>query len=145
MTLPQGVIISKRVCLILQIIRWENKMYIFLSLLVTGIVIIYTYTYTGTAGYVQKQGTLGYITIQIDKGSINCSKNATVTFDPYTLPGFTIERYEKNNDESCIPLKFSTERLPITALASHPGSGNTWTWFLIQQVTGRETNVHEIL
>ena len=36
----------------------------------------------------------------------------------------------------CAILKFAYPRFPLTAPASFPGSGNTWTRHLIQQLTG---------
>ena len=36
----------------------------------------------------------------------------------------------------CAPFHFSKVPLPRTALASFPGSGNTWSRYLIQQLTG---------
>ena len=40
---------------------------------------------------------------------------------------------------SCVKLRFasSLDNYPLTALASAPGSGNTWVRHLIQQLTGR--------
>lgn len=45
--------------------------------------------------------------------------------------------------EWCKPLGFLSTPGPVTALASFPGSGNTWLRYLIQQATGereREKN-----
>ena len=42
---------------------------------------------------------------------------------------------QKNKD--CRPLGYSKTSLPLTALASFPGSGNTWVRHLLQQATGR--------
>ena len=39
--------------------------------------------------------------------------------------------------EDCRQLGYSKVKLPITALASFPGSGNTWVRHLLQQSTGR--------
>ena len=39
--------------------------------------------------------------------------------------------------DSCLQLGYSNDPLPRTALASYPGSGNTWVRHLIQQLTGR--------
>ena len=39
-------------------------------------------------------------------------------------------------DNECAPLHFSSVALKKTALASYPGSGNTWHRHLIQQLTG---------
>ena len=38
--------------------------------------------------------------------------------------------------ENCTIATFSNSSLPLTALASVPGSGNTWTRHLIQLITG---------
>ncbi|CAH1800959.1 unnamed protein product, partial [Owenia fusiformis] len=38
--------------------------------------------------------------------------------------------------DSCQPIKFSDTPLPLTALYSWPGSGNTWVRHLLQQLTG---------
>ena len=40
------------------------------------------------------------------------------------------------NEQNCLALHFSATKLPRTALASFPGSGNTWTRHLLQQATG---------
>ena len=37
----------------------------------------------------------------------------------------------------CLPLRFSKHPLPRVALASFPGSGNTWVRHLVQQATGQ--------
>ena len=70
-----------------------------------------------------------------------CTGNAVTYFDPYTLEGKPAQAYKKDlplYEESCLPLKFSTHRkFPDIALASHPGSGNTWSRHLIQQLTGK--------
>ena len=39
-------------------------------------------------------------------------------------------------EAKCPDLHFSRKTLPVTALASFPGSGNTWLRHLIQQSTG---------
>ena len=39
---------------------------------------------------------------------------------------------------SCPEVRFSAIRRPLTALASFPGSGNTWARHLIEQSTGRQ-------
>ncbi|CAH1780844.1 unnamed protein product [Owenia fusiformis] len=41
-----------------------------------------------------------------------------------------------DSNSTCQPLKFSKRLLPVTALYSIPGSGNTWLRHLIQQITG---------
>ena len=44
----------------------------------------------------------------------------------------------KIEDDNCTKkeIKLSRTKLPITGLVSFPGSGNTWTRHLIQQMTG---------
>ena len=39
--------------------------------------------------------------------------------------------------QGCVNLNYSSSHLPLTALASYPGSGNTWVRHLIQQLTGK--------
>lgn len=41
---------------------------------------------------------------------------------------------------SCGNVSFSKTVLPVTALVSYPGSGNTWLRHLIQEVTGKNFN-----
>ena len=49
-------------------------------------------------------------------------------------------RYSNETPKWCNgPLKFLDPPGPITALASSPGSGNTWTRYLIQQISGYAT------
>ena len=38
--------------------------------------------------------------------------------------------------EKCTVPHFADPPLPVTALASYPGSGNTWVRFLLEQTTG---------
>ena len=53
------------------------------------------------------------------------------------------ERPPGTHTRDCAPLHFSTsENLPIVALASAPGSGNTWMRHLIQQLTGNVYGCH---
>ena len=40
-------------------------------------------------------------------------------------------------EAECPDLHFAREALPLTALASYAGSGNTWVRHLIQQTTGK--------
>ncbi|CAH1780855.1 unnamed protein product, partial [Owenia fusiformis] len=42
---------------------------------------------------------------------------------------------------TCQPLHYSKRLLPVTALYSFPGSGNTWMRHLIQQITGLDDSV----
>ncbi|XP_019646669.1 PREDICTED: uncharacterized protein LOC109487139 [Branchiostoma belcheri] len=43
--------------------------------------------------------------------------------------------------EQCTALRYSATPLPITALVSFPGSGNTWLRYLVQQATGKHRKV----
>ena len=74
----------------------------------------------------------------MDKHTKNCPK---VIFDPYIIKGLPVQVFRRELavwNKSCMPLKFSeTVKFPHTALASHPGSGNTWSRHLIQQLTGQ--------
>ena len=40
----------------------------------------------------------------------------------------------------CTVPHFADPPLPVTALASFPGSGNTWVRFLLEQITGKSPN-----
>lgn len=42
---------------------------------------------------------------------------------------------------SCKRIRLSSKPLPITALASFPGSGNTWLRHLVQQATGKKLSI----
>ncbi|XP_077866233.1 uncharacterized protein LOC144353830 [Saccoglossus kowalevskii] len=42
----------------------------------------------------------------------------------------------RHSDNSSCDLRFSEKKLPIVALASPPGAGNTWVRHLLQQATG---------
>ena len=46
------------------------------------------------------------------------------------------KQMELNDRPICQHLDYSKKMLPLTALASFPGSGNTWMRHLIQQATG---------
>ena len=53
-----------------------------------------------------------------------------------------LKKYPNNHQlqkkiKDCRPLGYSKTSLPLTALASFPGSGNTWVRHLLQQATGR--------
>ena len=43
---------------------------------------------------------------------------------------------QKAKPKSCQSIGYSSIKLPITALASFPGSGNTWVRHLLEQATG---------
>ena len=62
-----------------------------------------------------------------------------VHIDPYNTHGPTLHGLIPHisiQNDTCLPMEFSLKPLPKTALACHPGSGTTWTRFLIQQFTG---------
>lgn len=44
----------------------------------------------------------------------------------------------------CVSRKVFVKGLPVTALASFPGSGNTWARYLIEKSTGKCANVRSI-
>ncbi|CAH1772384.1 unnamed protein product [Owenia fusiformis] len=46
------------------------------------------------------------------------------------------EEYTRKILKTCGKVRFSEWPLPLTALASYPGSGNTWTRYILQQATG---------
>ena len=48
-----------------------------------------------------------------------------------------IDEQDEVIQKDCTKLGFSKTPLPLTALASYPGSGNTWLRHLIQQGTGK--------
>ena len=47
------------------------------------------------------------------------------------------EQQLPSKTKDCRPLGYSKISLPLTALASFPGSGNTWVRHLLQQATGK--------
>ena len=82
---------------------------------------------------------------KMKQGQLGVHKTAQhQLFDPYTLEGTPVQAYNAKlpvYEESCFALKFSTHhRFPKTALASHPGSGSTWSRHLIQQISGKSQN-----
>ena len=48
----------------------------------------------------------------------------------------SVPTYQKTKPKSCQSLGYSDRKIPTTALASFPGSGNTWVRHLLQQATG---------
>ena len=54
-------------------------------------------------------------------------------------PDTKSKRRNKTGMKDCRPLGFSQTSLPMTALASFPGSGNTWVRHLLQQATGKDS------
>nr|XP_002735861.2 PREDICTED: WSC domain-containing protein 2-like [Saccoglossus kowalevskii] len=47
-----------------------------------------------------------------------------------------LPRHNTGYSDDCVKLHFSNKPLPLVALASFPGSGNTWVRHLLQQATG---------
>ena len=66
-----------------------------------------------------------------------CRKDLMPKIDPYAVGGPT-NRPKHRVGKNCAKLHFADPsiRLPLVALASSPGSGNTWLRHLIQQLTG---------
>ena len=54
---------------------------------------------------------------------------------PSTRPGVPAERRRSNHTE-CKERRFLARNSPIVALASSPGSGNTWLRYLLEQASG---------
>ena len=85
-------------------------------------------------------------TLQNDNDSLQRQCNQPVTdVDPYTMEGPTLQDLIPVipvSNRYCLPPKFSGTALPKTALACHPGSGTTWTRYLIQQLTGTITIIY---
>ena len=48
------------------------------------------------------------------------------------------QKIQRDKSKSCRDVGFSKKVLPRTALASFPGSGNTWVRHLLQQATGKK-------
>ena len=48
------------------------------------------------------------------------------------------QKSQRDKSKSCQAVGFSKTALPRTALASFPGSGNTWVRHLLQQATGKK-------
>ena len=48
------------------------------------------------------------------------------------------QKSQRDRSKSCRDVGFSKKVLPRTALASFPGSGNTWVRHLLQQATGKK-------
>ena len=71
----------------------------------------------------------------VKNGSCN---NFKPEIDPYEYGGQSSGRQTGGLLPDCAIIHFSTSiKLPIVALASVPGSGNTWVRHLIQQLTGK--------
>ena len=56
---------------------------------------------------------------------------------PKQLKKYPNKQQLQKKTKDCRPLAYSKTSLPLTALASFPGSGNTWVRHLLQQATGR--------
>ena len=100
-----------------------------------------TETINGIQGYTEaKANTPPPPTTTVKIPTMQCN-DPVLTIDPYNMTGQSMQDILPDIlvwNETCLPLKFPVESLPRTALASHPGSGNTWTRNLIQQLTGEK-------
>ena len=62
---------------------------------------------------------------------VGAISSSCTTYQPALQPKYSASRLS-----GCVALNFSTTPLPLTALASVKGAGNTWTRHLIQEITG---------
>ena len=65
------------------------------------------------------------------------STNDTVS-EAIRTTKITSQKSKRDKSKSCQAVGFSKTALPRTALASFPGSGNTWVRHLLQQATGKK-------
>ena len=77
-----------------------------------------------------------YFTIMYDIPSSNYIGHRRIYSEGYVRDWITPARNGSVYHTPCTDLSLSPTPLPITALASFPGSGNTWIRHLIQEVTG---------
>ena len=90
--------------------------------------------------YVQESMRLVHSTTQLpvrvhNYDTVHCNRSRQST---NIMPELSLKGSQKFlSNASCVKLGFSPTPLPITALASQPDSGNTWTRHLIQQLTGK--------
>lgn len=79
--------------------------------------------------------------LQSQNGAVSASRKQAIEL---TGGGVSSRRANLN---WCQPLHFipRAESRPIIALASFPGSGNTWLRYLLQQATGYTANLTSIL
>ena len=71
--------------------------------------------------------------------SANVITSARGSNKKFTIANKHISGYQHrdNLSNACTMLRFSSVPLPITALASIPGSGNTWSRHIIELITGK--------
>ena len=95
------------------------------------------YDVNGKAVYERNQIFFSYPRKAIPPNG-TCRAFTDVEIDPYENGGPNRSGNRAGIYEDCAPMHFRslTRPLPITALASAPGSGNTWVRHLIQQLTG---------
>ena len=67
----------------------------------------------------------------------NTKNNAKVKFRYKGKGSYDGDKYKQMDDGMCVQMGFSRVPLPKTALASFPGSGNTWLRHLVEQLTGK--------
>ena len=67
------------------------------------------------------------------KGSVRLTSKDNDKHKPRTNER---NRDKDEDNDMCVEMGFSEVRLPRTALASFPGSGNTWLRHLVEQLTG---------
>ena len=60
-----------------------------------------------------------------------------------SLPNTGKMEKQSGRNKSCHSLGYSSKALPVTALASFPGSGNTWVRHLLQEATGKNFTGYE--
>ena len=74
------------------------------------------------------------MTNDFTKLDVNTKANIIATLDtpPVNSEAFVVNAADRN----CVNVHFSEKKLPVTYLASYPGSGNTWVRHLLQQATG---------
>ena len=101
------------------------------------------------AGDKIKRGDAGNSIIQQVKNVFNLTNSANQLKQVLINPQKHLARHlgrgnhgpprdsSRTNEKECQKMHFSETKLPVTALASWPGSGNTWMRHLIQQATGQ--------
>ena len=85
-----------------------------------------------------------YIREENDRKIISKLNRPEILIQHQKITTFLIENNNKNNSNSALnctwpPLKLRSKEGPLTALASKPGSGNTWVRHLLQLATGIQT------
>ena len=85
-----------------------------------------------------------YIREENDRKIISKLNRPEILIQHQKITTFLIENNNKNNSNSALnctwpTLKLRSKEGPLTALASKPGSGNTWVRHLLQLATGIQT------